>query len=60
MGQSWPLFVLFSACSHSNIKYSFNFNIVNWISVDGALGIQTQGREMVDADETTELWLLLD
>ena len=27
-------------------------------SVDGVLGIQTHGRRMVDADETTELWLL--
>ena len=25
-------------------------------SVDGVLGIQTQGRRMVGADETTELW----
>ena len=25
-------------------------------SIDGVLGIQTQGRRMVGADETTELW----
>ena len=27
MGQSWPLFVLFSSFSHSNIKYRFYFNL---------------------------------
>ena len=27
-------------------------------SVDGVLGIQTWGRSMVGADETTELWRL--
>ena len=25
-------------------------------SIDGVLGIRTQGRRMVGADETTELW----
>ena len=41
------LFLLFSR---------YNFNNTNWKSVDGVLGIRTQGRRMVGADETTELW----
>ena len=40
--------------------YFHHFHITNQLqiekSVDGVLGIQTQGRRMVDADETTELW----
>ena len=50
MGQSRPLFCLFSSFSH------YNFNNTNWKSVDGVLGIWTRGRRMVGADETTELW----
>ena len=42
MGQSWPLFRLFSSFSHSNIKYNFNFQNTNWKSVVGVLGIRTQ------------------
>ena len=45
-GQSRPL-SLFS---------NYNFNNTNWKSVDGVLGIRTQGRRMDGADETTELW----
>ena len=48
MGQSRPLFVNFSLFSW----YIFN----NTKSVVGVLGIQTWGRRMVSADETTELW----
>ena len=40
-------FCIFSFFSH------YNFN-TNWKSIDGALGIQTRGRRMVGADETTE------
>ena len=40
------LFLFFS-------RYNFN---TNWKSIDGVLGIRTQGRRMVGADETTELW----
>ena len=48
MGQSRPLFVYF---------FSFHVTISIQIEkrVDGVLGIQTQGRRMVGADETTEL-----
>ena len=42
-------FCLFSFFS----RYNFN---TNWKSIDGVLGIQTRGRRMVGADETTELW----
>ena len=45
MGQSWPLFVYF-LITISRIEKS----------IDGVLGIQTRGRRMVGADETTELW----
>ena len=49
MGQSRPLFVHFR---------SFLIIISTQIekSIDGVLGIQTRGRTMVGADETTELW----
>ena len=49
MGQSRPLFVYFR---------SFLITILIQIekSVDGVLGIQTQGHRMVGAEETTELW----
>ena len=49
MGQSRPLFRLFSSFSHHK-------SITNWKSVDGVLGIRTRDRRMVGADETTELW----
>ena len=42
-------FCLFSSFS------SYNFNNTNWKSIDVVLGIQTWGRRMVGADETTEL-----
>ena len=49
MGQSRPLFV-----------YFLPFHITNQLqidkSIDGVLGIQTRGRRMEGADETTELW----
>ena len=50
MGQSRPLFVYF--------RYFFDTISIIQIekSVVGVLGIQTQGRRMVGADETTELW----
>ena len=51
MGQSRPLFVYF--------RYFLNAISIIQIekSVDGMLGIRTQGRRMVCADETMELWL---
>ena len=49
MGQSLPLFRLFSSFSHHK-------SISNWKRVDGVLGIRTCGHRMVGADETTELW----
>ena len=33
-----------------------NFNYINWKSVDVVLGIRTQARRMVGADNATELW----
>ena len=50
MGQSQPLFVYFRSLliTISIIQIEKN--------VDGVLGIQTRGRRMVGADETTELW----
>ena len=52
LGQTWPLFPLFSSFYHSNI----NFHNINWKSVDDVLGIWTQGCRMVGTDETKELW----
>ena len=49
MGQSRPLFVYFR-------PFLITISIQIEKSVDGVLGIQTRGRRMVDADETTELW----
>ena len=49
MGQSLPLFRLFSSFSHHK-------SISNWKRVDGVLGIRTCGHRMVGAGETTELW----
>ena len=46
MGHSGPLFVYFFIFSVIQIEKS----------VDGVLGIQTQGCWMVSADETMELW----
>ena len=55
IGQSCPLFRLFSHFSYSNINYNFNI----WTSADGMLGIRTLGRRIVGADETTALSLVL-
>ena len=49
MGQSRPLFVYF----HS---FLITISIQIEKSVDGVLGIRTQGRRMVGAAKTTELW----
>ena len=49
MGQSRPLFVYF--CS-----FLVTISIQIDKSIDGVLGIWTQGRRMVGADETMELW----
>ena len=49
MGQSRPLFVYFCPF-HITIQLQIEE------SIDGVLGIQTRGRRMVGADETTELW----
>ena len=49
MGQSRPLFVYF--CS-----FLVTISIQIEKSVDGVFGIQTWGRRMAGADETTELW----
>ena len=50
MGQSRPLFVYFH-------YFLDTFSIIQIEkSVEGVLGIQTRGRRMVGADETTELW----
>ena len=49
MGQSRPLFVYFRS-------FLITISIQIEKCVDGVLGIQTRGRRMVDADETTELW----
>ena len=48
MGQSRPLFVYFR-------YFLITISIIEK-SIDGVLGIQTLGRRMVGADETTELW----
>ena len=50
MGQSRPLFVYF--------RYFLDTISIIQIekSIDGVLGIRTQGRRMEGADETTELW----
>ena len=50
MGQSRPLFVYF--------RYFLDTISIIQIekSIDGVLGIQSWGRRMVGADETTELW----
>ena len=49
MGQSRPLFVYFRS-------FLITISIQIEKSVDGVLGIRTQSRRMVGADETTELW----
>ena len=51
MGQIRPLFRLFSSFSHTNINSTIQIEK----SIDGELGIQTWGRRMVGANETTEL-----
>ena len=48
MGQSRPLFVYFRSFLTISIQIEK--------SIDGVLGIRTQGCRMVGADETTELW----
>ena len=49
MGQSGPLFVYFP-------PFLITITIIQIDKrVDGVLGIRTQGRNMVDADETLEL-----
>ena len=50
LGQSRPLFVYFR-------HFLDTFSIIQIEkSIDGVLGIQTWGRRMVGADNTTELW----
>ena len=49
MGQSRPLFVYFRSFL---ITISIQFEK----SIDGMLGIRTQGHRMVGTDKTTELW----
>ena len=49
MGQSRPLFVYFRSP-----PVSISIQIEK--SIDGVLGIRTQGCRMVGADETMELW----
>ena len=50
MGQSRPLFVYFRA-------FLITISVIQIEkSLDGVLRIRTQGRRMVGADETTELW----
>ena len=55
MDRSWSLFFLFSSFSHSNIKYSFNFNIINWKKHRWCAWDSNPERRMVGADETSEL-----
>ena len=50
MGQSRPFFVYFH-------YFLITISIIQMEkSLDGVLGIRTQGRRMLGADETTELW----
>ena len=56
MGQSRPLFCLFSSISYSNINKNA-IQIEN--SVDGVQGIRTWGHRMVGSDKTTEQIQLL-
>ena len=51
-GQTPPLFVLFSSFSRNNDNHSTKFDYGK--SVDGVLGIRTQDRTMVGADDSTE------
>ena len=55
MGQTRPLFGLFSFFSQHKDKYSTNFTI-NYKSIDGVLGSRTRGDMMEGADKSTELW----
>ena len=50
MGQSRPLFVFYFR------SFLVTISIQIEKSKDGVLGIRTQGRRMVGADKTTELW----
>ena len=52
MGQSWHIFVVF--CSFLFVISKIQIEK----SIDGVLGIRTQGHRMVVADETAELFLL--
>ena len=49
MGQTRPLFVYFRS-------FLITISVQIEKSIDGVLGIRTQGRRMVGADKTTELW----
>ena len=56
MGHCLPLFVYFRSF-HILIQWQiYNFNNINWKSVDGVLGTQTWDGRMEGADESTELW----
>ena len=55
MGQTRPLFGLFSFFSQRKDKYSTNFTI-NDKSIDGVLGSRTRGGMMEGTDKSTELW----
>ena len=55
MGQTLPLFCLFSFFSQYKDKYSTNLTKDDK-SIDGVLGSQTWGGRMDGADESTELW----
>ena len=50
MGQSRPLFRLFSSFPHDTIQIQIDK------SVDTVRGTQTQGGRMEGTDESTELW----
>ena len=53
MGQTRQLCVYFRPFSQNNDKCSTK---LDYKSVDGVLGIRTQGRWMVGAEESTEQW----
>ena len=46
----------FLTFSHSNNKYSFNFDSIIRKGIENVLGIWTRGHRTVGTDETTELW----
>ena len=53
MGQTRPLFVYFRPFLNTMTNTIKNLTIK---SVDGLLGTRNRGRQMVDTDESTELW----